>query len=169
MATGPNKRLKRTLVNSRRLPIALAQNMLLLLVLACIGYLFYVAASILRQKAAAASAEDDALRSALKSIIAGGVPVVVAATMTYLFLIVGGATTVQFNTGSPSRMNAWSTWVDLWPVFLLLTAVSGFGSLIWLVVCAANKSMRPTIATPIFSLLLSVLAFFTVFSYFPSA
>ena len=123
----------------------------------------------MRHKATAASAEGDAIHPAVKSLIAGGIPVLVAATMTYLFLIVGGATTVQFNAGSTSRMNVWSIWVDIWPVFLFLTAVSGFGSLIWLVVCAAKESRRRTILAPILSLLLSVLAFFTVASYFPSA
>ena len=140
-----------------------------LLILASIGYLVYTATSVMRHKATAASAEDGAIHPAIKSLIAGGIPVLVAATMTYLFLIVGGATTVQFNAGSTSRMNAWSTWVDIWPAFLLLTAVSAFGSLIWLVVCAIKKSRRQTVPAPILSLLLSVLAFFTVASYFPSA
>ena len=93
----------------------------------------------------------------------------VTATMTYLFLIVGGATTVQFNAGSSSRMNVWSTWVDLWPLFLLLTAATGLGTLVWTIASAVNKESRVALPAAIASLLLSILAFFTVASYFPSA
>ena len=141
-----------------------------LLILATLGYAaFAIVTSRSEVRCGSESRSPESLHPAAKFVFAGGVPVTVAATMTYLFLIVGGATTVQFNAGSPSRMNVWSTWVDLWPVFLFLTAASGLGSLIWLIVCAFKKTMRPSIPASVASTLLSVLAFFTVATYFPSA
>lgn len=140
-----------------------------LLILATLGYVGYAITSIVRELRFRESRSPDALHPAAKFVFAGGVPATVAATMTYLFLIVGGATTVQFNAGSPSRMNVWSTWVEVWPVFLFITAASGLGALIWIIVCACKKTMRPSIPASIVSLLLSILAFFTVVSYFPSA
>lgn len=141
-----------------------------LLILATLAYAaFAIVMSRREVHRGSESRSSDSLHPAVKFVFAGCVPVTVAATMTYLFLIVGGATTVQFNTGSPSRMNVWSTWVDLWPVFLFMTAVSGLGSLIWLIVCAFKKTMRPSIPASMASILLSVLAFFTVATYFPTA
>ena len=140
-----------------------------LLILATLGYVGFAIASSVRELRVRESRSPDAPHPAAKFVFAGGVPVAVAATMTYLFLIVGGATTVQFNVGSPSRMNVWSTWVDLWPILLFITAASGLGALIWFIVCACKKTMRPSISASIVSLLLSVLAFFTVVSYCPSA
>lgn len=86
-----------------------------------------------------------------------------------LFLIVEGATTVQFNAGSPSRMNVSSTGVDLWSAFLFITAASGLGALIGFIVCAFKKTMQASIPPSIASFSLSALAFFTLASYFPSA
>ena len=140
-----------------------------LLILASICYLVFAATSVMRQRSSGESIADDSLHPVAKFLFAGSVPILVTATMIYLFLIVGGSTTVQFNAGSPSRMNVWSTWVSIWPIFLFLTAASSLGSLIWLLVCAIKKSLRASIAVPIISCFLSVLAFFTVVSYFPSA
>jgi hypothetical protein len=139
------------------------------LILASFGYVAFAVSIIVRTRRGGDSHEAIAPSPELKFIFAGGVPLVVSATMTYLFLVEGGATTVQLNVGSPSRMDVWSTWVDLWPVFLFATAASGLGSLIWSGVCTFKKSLRPSIAVSVASLLLSVLAFFTVASYFPSA
>lgn len=140
-----------------------------LLISATLSYVAFAVSVIVRERRSGDSHETDAPYPAMKFVLTGGVPLVVTATMTYLFLIVGGATTVQFNVGSPSRMNVWSTWVDLWPMFLFITAASGLGALIWLGVCAFKKTMRPSIPVSVTFLLLSVLAFFTVASYFPSA
>jgi hypothetical protein len=141
-----------------------------LLILAALGYVVFAIAAVRRElRHGGGAGSPDSFHPAAKFIFAGGVPVTVAVSMTYLFLIVGGATTVQFNVGSSSRMSAWSTWVDLWPVFLFATAASGLGSLIWLLVCAFRKTMRPSIAASVASLSFSVLAFFTVLTYFPSA
>lgn len=140
-----------------------------LYLLACLGYAAYAVGLILREKSDPATAGSARLRLASKFLFGGGIPLGVAGTMAYLFLIAGGATTVQFNVGSSSRMNAWSNWVDLFPLFLLLTAASGLGTLIWLIVAAIRKSMRPEIPVAIASLLLSVLAFITVASHYPSA
>jgi hypothetical protein len=140
-----------------------------LLNFAIIAYVGFAIASITRERCARESRSPDSLLLAAKFVLAGGVPVVVAATMTYLFLILGGATTVQLNVGSPSRMNVWSTWVDLFLFFLFITAASSLGALIWFIACVCKNKMRPSIPISIVSLLLSVLAFFTVVSYFPSA
>ncbi|TLD68539.1 hypothetical protein FEM03_22300 [Phragmitibacter flavus] len=140
-----------------------------LLILASLGYVAFAISVIVRERRCRGFRETDEPHPAMKFVFAGGVPLVITSTMTYLFLIVGGATTVQFNVGNPSRMNVWSTWVDLWPMFLFITAASGFGSLIWFVVSVFKKTMRPSIPISIISLSLSVLALFTVASYFPSA
>jgi hypothetical protein len=141
-----------------------------LLILATFGYTAFAVQVCRREvRRGAATRSPDSLHPAAKFVFAGGIPVTVAATMTYLFLIVGGATTVQLNAGNPTRMTVWSTWVDLWPVFLFMTAASGTGSLIWLFVCVFKKTMRPLIPASVASILFSVLAFFTVATYFPSA
>lgn len=143
--------------------------LLTLFLLATLGYVGFAVVSILRELRNRESGGSAALHPAAKFVFAGGIPVGVAATMAYLFLVVGGATTAQFNAGSPSRMNAWSIWVEVWPVFLSITAASGLGALTWLVFCVCGKSVRQTAPASIASLLLSVLAFYTVASYFPSA
>ena len=140
-----------------------------LLILASIAYIIYVLSAVAKESRENVSRVHDAPHPTLKFLFAGGAPIVVSVTMTYLFMIVGGATTVQLNVGSPSRMNVWSTWVDLWPLFLFITAASALASLVWLIVCACKKTSRQNISFSIASLLLSVLAFVTVMSYFPSA
>lgn len=137
------------------------------LILACICYLTFAVTSTAKGKQD--SKDIVSSHPIVKYIFAGGVPVVVALTMTYLFLIVGGATAVQFNAGNPSAMNVWSTWVGLWPVFIVMTAASGLGTLIWTIACMISKQIRPSIVASVASFSLSVLAFFTVVSYFPSA
>jgi hypothetical protein len=140
-----------------------------LLILASLAYVAYAVSVIIRAIPSREAGEANAPHPAIKFAIAGGVPLVVTATMAYFFWMVGGATTVQFNAGSPSRMNVWSTWVDLFPMFLFITAASGLGSLIWLGGCVFKRAMRPSISAAAASLGLSVLAFFTVLSYFPTA
>ena len=155
---------------SRRDSLNVSLRMLLpLLILASLCYLVFAVTSVMRQRSSGEPIADDSLHPVAKFLFAGGVPILVTATMIYLFLIAGGATTVQFNAGSPSRMNVWSTWVSIWPIFLFLTAASSLGALIWLLVCSIKKSSRVSISVPLISCLLSVLAFFTVASYFPSA
>jgi hypothetical protein len=138
-------------------------------ILTSLGYVVFAGIAIFRELRDRESQSDNALHPCAKFVFSGGVPVVVAATMAYLFLIVGGATTVQYNVGSPSRMDVWSTWVGLWPLFLLLTATSGLGSLIWIIVCVVKERPLTHILAATASLCLSVLAFFTVGAYFPSA
>jgi Ca2+/Na+ antiporter len=138
-----------------------------ILLLACLTYLGFAIYEILKTKKRPEKA--DTIHPGMKFFLGGGIPVAVTATMTYLFLIAGGATTVQFNAGSSSRMNAWSTWVDLWPLFLFLTAATGLGTLVWTIASAVKKECRVALPAAIASLLLSILAFFTVASYFPSA
>ena len=140
-----------------------------LLILATLAYVAFAVVSTVREKGEGDPERLDELHPAVKFVIAGLVPTIVVVTMTYLFLIVGGATTVQFNAGSTSRMNVWSTWVSIWPIFLVITAVNSFGSFVWLIVCACKKTWRPLVVASIVSLLFSVLAFFTVATYFPSA
>ena len=139
------------------------------MILGSLGYLAFAISVVMREGRGDDSREADALHPSMKFVFAGAVPLAVAATMTYLFLIIGSATTAQLNVGSPSGLHVWSTWVDIWPIFLFLTAASGLASLIWIVTCAFKKSMRPAIPVSVASFLLSVLAFFTVLSYFPSA
>ena len=137
--------------------------------LACLGYIALAIASVVRNKRSGIQREDDSLHPSVKFIFARGVPITVAATMTYLFLIVGGSTTVQLNVGSFSGMNVWSTWVGIWPLFLVLTASSLLGVLIWTIACALVKEYRPMVSISLASLLLAILAFFCVLTYFPSA
>ena len=138
-----------------------------ILLLACLAYLGFAIHATLKNRKR--PQKEGAIHPGVKFFFGGGIPVAVTATMTYLFLIVGGATTVQFNAGSSSRMNVWSTGVDLWPLFLLLTAATGLGTLVWTIASAVKKESRVALPAAIASLLLSILAFFTVASYFPSA
>lgn len=143
--------------------------LLLILIPACIGYFIYAAIQATEIRKSRDLDPDDTRALIGSFLVAGGMPFVVALVMTYLFLIQGGATTVQFNVGSPSRMNVWSTWVNLWPPFLLLTAISGIGNLGWAIRCAVTKRLRSRIVIAVAACLLSGLAFFTVASYFPSS
>jgi hypothetical protein len=140
-----------------------------ILILASLAYLVFAIANIVEETRRGAWKEASHFHPAGRYLFGGGVPLGVAATMTYLFLVVGGATTVQFNVGNPSAMNVWSTWVDLWPIFLWMTAANTGGCLIWVIVCAAKKTMRASLPASATSCLLSALSFFTVLSYFPSA
>jgi hypothetical protein len=140
-----------------------------LLILASLGYVAFAVSVVLREKRGDDVREADSAHPLMKFVLASGAPLVTTVTMAYLFLIAGGSTTVQLNAGSPAGMNVWSTWVGLWPVFLLITAASGFGSMVWLGLCAFKKRMRASIPVSVASLMLSVFAFFTVISYFPSA
>lgn len=140
-----------------------------ILILACLAYILYAIAIISQETKSQKSNPADSMHPAIKCLFCGGVPILVTATMTYLFLIIGGATTVQFNAGSTSRMNVWSTWVDIWPLFLLLSAGSALGALIWLIICSVIKEKRNFIPFAVASLCLSLLTFFTVAAYFPSA
>lgn len=109
------------------------------------------------------------LHPAVSYVVAGGVPIAVMVTMTYLFYIVGGSPTVQFNAGSSSAMDVWSAWVKLFPLFLLLSAANSLGSLIWMVVAVAKKNKRSHLKAAVLTFLLSLLTLFTVGSHFPSA
>jgi len=140
-----------------------------LLILACLAYGAYAAATLIRAKARRTIGKTNGFRVAAAFVLGGGLPLVVAATMTGLFLVEGGSTTVQFNAGSPSRMNVWTTWVNLWPAFLALTAMSALGWLVWTVVCALDGTRRPALPVALASFGLSVLAFLAVMTYFPSA
>lgn len=97
------------------------------------------------------------------------VPSVVAITMTYVFLIKGGATVAQFAAGSRTSMDLWSLWVDLWPVLLLATAASGAVSVVWMILASANHSLRKWMPVSVAAVLLSAFAFLTVFANFPTA
>ena len=110
-----------------------------------------------------------AQHSAGKFILIGAAPVVATVMMVYLFLIVGGATTVQFNVGSESRMSAWSTWVQFWPLFLISIGLSALGALCWVLATAFTPAKRRSVPAAVVSLLYATLAFFTVASHFPSA
>ncbi len=140
-----------------------------ILILACLAYILYAIVTISRVTKSQKSNPTDSMHPAIKCLFCGGVPILVTATMTYLFLVVGGATTVQFNAGSSARMNVWSTWVDIWPLFLFLSAGSVLGVLIWLIICSVNKEKRSSLPFAVVSLCLSLLTFFTVAAYFPSA
>ena len=78
-----------------------------LLILACVTYILYAVVTAVRERRSRKSGEERSPLPISRFVAGGCVPVAVTATMTYLFLIVGGATTVQLNAGSPSRMNVW--------------------------------------------------------------
>jgi hypothetical protein len=54
-------------------------------------------------------------------------------------------------------------------VFLFLSTMSALSNLIWLPVSLFSKVKRRTVGFVVFTLLLSILTFFTVASHFPSA
>ncbi len=141
--------------------------LILFLIAACVGYLILSIVSGIRKP-------DDDISVSVRIagyILAGMGPVIIAGVMAYLFLGVGVHPTAQFNAGSSPHMDAWSIWVNTWGGLLKLSFVNGFGALIWIVVCIVNivKKKRHSIAVSICSFLLSVLAFFTVGVYFPTA
>jgi len=140
-----------------------------LLILACLAYGAYAAATLIRAKARRPIGETNGFRLAAAFLLGGGLPLVVATTMTGLFFVAGGSTTVQLNAGSPSHTDVWTTWVTLWPAFLVLSAMSALGWLVWTGVCALDGTRRPALPVALASLGLSVLAFFAVATYFPSA
>ena len=142
--------------------------MLMLLIVGCIAFLFFAIATT---KGALKTYDPDgmAYHPVSKFVFAGGVPVLVAGVMTYLFIIEGGASTAQLNAGSVARVNVWRLWLSIWPLFMFLTAGSALGTFIWAVVCAARKSSRPNLGLAAGSCCLSVIAFFTVAENFPSA
>lgn len=132
--------------------------LLLLLNASCVAYLVYAGFTIVRTSA-----------RARPWVVGGLVPLGVTASMDYLFLVVGFATTVQFNVGDPARMNAWSTWVDVWPALLCLTAGVAVAGLVWTVLTVLRPGWRTSRAAAVSTTLLSALAFLTVLMFFPSA
>jgi hypothetical protein len=141
-----------------------------LLVFACIGYAAHAWAGIAALRRRADGGEPPHLGQAVSAfIVPVAVPVSAMLTMVWLFWFVGVAPTVQLNAGDDGRMNAWSTWVGLWELFVLLAAVSSLGNLGWLVACGVKKELRKHLATAAAALGLSLLAFFTVATHFPSA
>ncbi len=140
-----------------------------LLIFSCVGYLIFGGVSAAREVKREGRAADGSPHPIWKFIFGAGVPVAVAAVMVHMFWVVGFATTVQFNAGSPERMSAWSTWVNLWPLLLFLTAASALGTLIWFVFCAFGRGKRSSLVASIAAFCLSGLAFFTVASRFPTA
>lgn len=139
------------------------------LILLCAGYLLYTGVELFSRKKHPAPLGEDRTAAAFRFILAGGVPVLVAVVMAWLFIFSGAATTVQFNAGSSSRMNAWSTWVGIWRLFLFLSEMSLLGNLIWLLLSLSSKPKRRAMGFIVFTLFLSILTFFTVASYFPSS
>lgn len=140
-----------------------------LLDFACLLYVAFAIMNCPRKGGEGEQADPDRAHPAVACVLGGIIPVGVAATMTWLFMIAGVATTVQFNVGSHQHMNAWSTWVDLWPVFGLLSIASVMATLAWVIVCLVKKDRRPLLAVASASLLLCILTFFTVLTRFPSA
>jgi hypothetical protein len=143
--------------------------MLALLLIASIGYIV----SLVTSSAPAPDPENPAPVSRYDHLrpwlLAGMVPLGTLAVMGYLFWVTGFATTVQFNAGNSSQMSRWSLWVDLFPLLLILTAISGFANLIWLLRSAFTRGQRDRLPAIACSLGLSVLSFFTVATNFPSA
>ena len=144
--------------------------LLLLLVFACFGYAVHtwLGVAALRHKEPPVDPAPPG-QALANFIVPAAVPAFVLLTMVWLFWMVGVAQTVQLNVNDEGRMDAWSTWVRLWEFFLLLTAVSGAGNLIWSIACAVKKRLRSHLVTALAALGLSVLAFFTVATHFPSA
>ena len=138
------------------------------LILACVGFWFYAGAMMVSERKASGNDQPKPI-PVIHYLLASGFPTLVAINMTYLFILVGGATTVQFNVGSSSAMNVWSTWVRLWPQFMLCSLMNGVGALIWIIVCATKRTQRRSMSLAFASLLLSLLTFLTVASFFPSA
>lgn len=136
----------------------------MVLILFLILLIAYAIFAVIRLRNAGGRARE--LRAFLFSSMA---PMVIAVGMIYVFVIAGAATTVQFNAGGGWQMNAWSLWVDLWPLFLILAGLSSIGNFIWFVIAVARKSQRHFLVPAAFGTGLSVMAFFTVGTFFPTA
>ena len=94
---------------------------------------------------------------------------VVAALMTFVFVIGGGATTVQFVAESSAGIDLWMMWGDLWPLLLLLSGLSAAINVVCLIIFCSSASERRWVPVTAAGSVLSVLAFFAVGSNFPSA
>jgi len=106
---------------------------------------------------------------AARVVAAHTVPTVVTLTMTYVFLIAGGATTAQFVAASEAGMNMWFLWCLLWPILLLGSAVSAVVGVIWTIVACVKKPLRRWLPIAVAATVMSVFACLTVGANFPDA
>lgn len=107
--------------------------------------------------------------SAGRIIASHFVPSFVACLMTYIFVIRGGATVVQYVAGSDEGVAHWSLWVNWWPVLLFLTFVSGVVHFAWSIYSSVAKKERRWIPSAMASCAMSLFAFWTVMANFPDA
>jgi hypothetical protein len=89
--------------------------------------------------------------------------------MAYLFMIVGASTVVQGNVGSASRLDAWSTWVHLWPLLPFVTGLSALLNFVWMTDCITHQDSKASIPASVYAFFLSALAFVTVWDSAPTA
>jgi len=102
-------------------------------------------------------------------VAAHTVPTVTALTMTYVFLIAGGATTAQLVAVSEAGMGIWSLWFHLWPILLIGSAVSAVVSVIWTIVACVKKPLRSWLPISLATVVMSTFAFLMVVANFPDA
>ena len=141
---------------------------LVLLDIACVGYLVFAVAHIWRRKKRGAFG-DAGKYSVSDFVLAGIAPIITAVVMTCLFMIVGVSPTVQFNAGSSSLIDAWSLWLDLGRWLALLVVVSTLGGIVAVVVCLGSLKHRRHFGLAAFSLTLSILVYVAMSLYAPTA
>ena len=109
-------------------------------------------------------------RFPVATIIAShAVPSAVAISMTYIFLISGGSTIAQFVAYSEPGINLWRLWLTLWPVLSIVTVTSVLIYLVWTIIASVKKTQRHWVPVTICGVIMSGLAFITVFLNFPDA
>ena len=96
-------------------------------------------------------------------------PSIVALSMTYIFLIMHGATVRQYVSESQLGMDLWALWVDLWPLLLFLTFGAGIGQTIGAIISCFKRNKRRWLPIAVSGICMCALAFFTVLSNFPDA
>jgi|GEM_PF-706901 len=96
-------------------------------------------------------------------------PTAVASSMSYLFLIRGGATVAQFSAGSEAGMDLWSAWFHLWSLLLPLIFIFVAIQLVGLVTACVKPSLRTWIPAILIGTLLSAFALYTVAVNYPDA
>ena len=97
------------------------------------------------------------------------VPSLVAALMTYIFLIGHGATVRQFVAYSERGTDMWSVWVGLWPILLCATFGAGVVQAILAIFVAAKPERRAWLPVAALSTGMCAFAFMTVIANFPDA
>ncbi len=104
-----------------------------------------------------------------KFLFSGFVPISTISLTLFVFHVIGASTTYQINVFDSIRSSAWSAWVAMWPLLLLICLVSTLGNFIWSLHGLNKKDLLGISVPGLLSSIQSVVALLGVFSYTPTA